>query len=180
MNENRKYQLSPSWNTERPIGISRSITNWVAQLRDWLPNPIGGVLWGGLAASWANAHIPWYVGITRTPEPYNIGINDSEGKGKFEKGSAYWTFETVTNLVNLFYRNSIDEVFPVWEKWEDDLYAVQPAIEKTALELHGDDPELACEFLTTYSCTKGLEALEIAENMIPHLLTVIARKNTGI
>jgi dipeptidase len=180
LNENRQYQLSPSWNRERVIGISRSVTNWVAQLRGWLPNPIGGVLWGGLAASWANAHIPWYAGITKTPEAYNVGINAPGGISEYDGNSAYWIYETVTSLVNLFWRNTIDEVLPVWRTWEDQLFAAQPTVEKTALELYRENPALATEFLTSYSNAKGIEALEMAKGMIPKLLTIIARRNTGI
>jgi dipeptidase len=177
---NRKYQLSPSWNRERPIGISRSVTNWVAQLRGWLPNPIGGVLWGGLAAAWANAHVPWYVGITKTPEPYNKGtVLKGIGVG-YDENSAYWVYETVTNLVNLFYRMTIDEVLPVWEAWEDRLYAMQPSVEGAALELYEKDKDLAIEYLTSYSNAKGLEALNMGKEMIKKLLTIIARNNSGL
>ena len=115
LNKERQYQLSPSWNRERILGISRSVTNWVAQLRSWLPNPIGGVLWGGVAASWANAHIPWYVGITKTPEPYNVGTNTCNRLSEYDSNSAYWVYRTVSSLVNLFWRNTIDEVQPVWK-----------------------------------------------------------------
>lgn len=180
LNEDRQYQLSPSWNKERIIGISRSITNWVAQLRGWLPNPIGGLLWGGLAAAWANAHVPWYAGITRTPTAYNIGTNNPHGSSQYDSKSAYWVYETVTCLVNLFYRNTIDEVLPVWEAWEDKLFKIQPTIEKTALELYEKDPELAVDFLTSYSNAKGTEAHEMAKAMIHKLLTIIAKHNTGI
>jgi dipeptidase len=179
-NKDRHYQLSPSWQKERPIGISRSVTNWVAQLRDWMPNPIGGVLWGGIAAAWATAHIPWYVGITKTPEPYNIGTNVPGEGGEYEEGSAYWTFETVTNLVNLFYRGTIDMVLPVWLEWEDDLFKMQSHIEKTANSLYEVDEELAKKYLTGYSNSKGLEALDMAKDMIPKLITRIARHCTAI
>jgi dipeptidase len=180
INKKRQYQLSPSWNTERPIGISRSRLNWVAQLRSWLPNPIGGVLWGGIGAAWANGHVPWYVGITKTPAPYNIGTNDRIGKGTYEEGSAYWVYETVANLVNLFWRNTIEDVLPIWEEWENKLYRLQPSVEKAALELYGKKPDLAVKYLTSYSCSKGVEALEMAKAMIPKLISTIASKNTGI
>jgi dipeptidase len=180
INKDRNYQLSPSWNTERPIGIARSVNNWVAQLRGWLPDPIGGVLWAGIGAAWANGHAPWYAGVTRTPEAYNLGTNDSEGNGVHDEESAYWVFEAVTNLVNLFYRNTIGEVLPVWEEWEDRLFEMQPSVEKAALELYEEDPVLALEYLTGYSNARGSESLEMAREMIPRLLTVIAGKNTGI
>jgi dipeptidase len=180
MNQERKYQLSPSWSIERPIGIARSANNWVVQLRDWLPNPIGGLLWGGLGAAWANGHTPWYAGITKTPEAYNNGKNNSIGRGTYDEESAYWAFETVTNLVNLFYRNTIDQVLPVWEEWEDHLFEMQHTVEKVALELYEKDPELALDYLTGYSNLKGSEALEMARDMITKLLTLIAVKNTGL
>jgi len=190
LDEKRQYQLSPSWNRERIIGISRSIANWVAQLRSWLPNPIGGVLWGGLAAAWANAHIPWYAGITKTPAAYNIGtvklskwIGGIDGWEKcqsdYDSSSAYWIYESLTNLANLFYRNTIDEVRPVWEMWEDKLFETQPIMEEVALELYKKDKNRAMEFLTSYSNAKGIEALEMAKDMISKLLTIIARCNSG-
>jgi dipeptidase len=180
LDENFQYQFSPSWNTERIIGTSRSITSWVAQLRDWMPNPIGGVLWGGIAAAWATAHIPWYVGITKTPEPYNIGTNEQNGRSEYDPNSAYWTYRTISTLVNLFYRMTIDDVLPFWERWEDKLYSVQPAIEKTALELYKTDKSLAIEYLTDYSCSKAIEAMKIAKNMIPKLITKITINDGGV
>jgi dipeptidase len=141
---------------------------------------IGGLLWGGLGVAWACGHVPWYVGIITTPEAYKKGINDNRGQGAYDGGSAFWAFETVTNLVNLFYTSTIDLVKPVWMEWEEKLYRLQPTIEKTALELYRKDQDLAVEFLTNYSNLKGTEAFEIARKMIVKLLTVIARKNTGL
>jgi dipeptidase len=162
----------------------------VAQLRNWLPNPIGGVLWGGLAAAWANAHVPWYSGITRTPAKYNVGTVKSskwtggidgweECQSEYDDNSAYWIYETLTNLTNLFYRNTIDEVQPVWEDWENRLFEMQPIIEKTAFELYKKDKNHAIEFLTSYSNCKGIEALDMAKSMIFKLLTIIARRSSG-
>jgi hypothetical protein len=75
---------------------------------------------------------------------------------------------------------TIDEVLPVWEKWEDKLYAMQPAVEKTALELYEKDKSLAADFLTDYSCSRATEALEMAKNMIPKLITKITVLDGGV
>ena len=82
--------------------------------------------------------------------------------------------------MNLFYTATKDEVIPIWRKWEDKLYALQPVIEKVALELYAKDPDLAVEFLTSYSCAKASEALEMAKEMTIRLHTIISHYNAPL
>jgi dipeptidase len=181
INKNRQYQLAPIWGTERLIGTTRAVTTYCVQLRSWMPNEVGGLLWAGLSEGATSGRIPWYSGITRTPKPYTIGIQE-EGpvasapfKGShYDKDSAYWIFRELSNLVNLFYHATQGEVIPIWREWEEKLYKLQPSIEKVALELHDKDPELAAEFLTTYSCAMANEALDMAKDMIPRVHTILA------
>lgn len=98
----------------------------------------------------------------------------------YDERSAYWNFRVISNLVNLFYTATKDEVIPVWRAWEDELYRIQPFIEKVALELDKNDPKLAKEFLTFYSNSKALEALKITKNMITRLYTIISHYNGSI
>jgi dipeptidase len=187
INENRQYQLAPIWGKERLIGTARAATTWCAQLRSWMPNPIGGVLWAGLSEGATSGRLPWYVGMTKTPEPYTIGIQ-KEGPiaskpflgSIYNEESAFWVFRVVTNLVNLFYTATKGEVIPVWRKWEDKLYELQPVVEKAALALYKEDPKLAVEFLTSYSNSKALEALEMAREMTVRLHTIIAHYNAPL
>ena len=187
INENRQYQLAPIWGKERLIGTPRAVTTWCAQLRSWMPNPIGGVLWAGLSEGATSGRLPWYVGMIRTPEPYTIGIQE-EGPiatkpfsgSIYDEHSAYWVFRVVSNLVNLFYTATKSEVIPVWRKWEDKLYELQPVVEKAALALYEEDPKLAVEFLTSYSNSKALEALEMAKEMTVRLHTIIAHYNAPL
>jgi len=184
VNSRRQYQLAPVWGEERIIGTTRAVTTYVAQLRSWMPNPIGGVLWAGLGEAATSAHIPWYCGITRTPEPYTVGTQ-KEGSfapspfsgSIYDERSAAWNFRVISNLVNLFYFATKDEVIPVWDHWEQKLYKLQPAIEKAATELYEKDKSEAIEFITDYSCTKANEALEMAKTMITRLHTIIAHYN---
>ena len=184
INKRRQYQFAPVWGEERIIGTPRAVTTYVAQLRSWLPNPIGGVLWAGLGESATSAHIPWYCGITRTPEPYTVGTQkegsyfaDPFSGSVFDERSAAWNFRVLSNLVNLFYSALEDEVIPVWDDWEQRLCRLQPAIEKVATELYDKDASEAVEFITDYSCSKAGEALEVAKTMIKRLHTIIAHYN---
>ena len=53
-------------------------------------------------------------------------------------------------------------------------------MERTALDLYGDDPELAVEFLTSYSCAKATEALDMAKRMTARLHTIISHFNAPL
>ncbi len=98
----------------------------------------------------------------------------------YDDRSAYWIFRVVTNLVNLFYTATKDEVIPVWREWEERNFRLQPAIEKVVLELYKEDPDLAVEFLTGYSCCKASEALEMARKMTDRLHTIISHYNAPL
>ena len=186
ISEERKYQLAPIWGTERIIGTPRAVTNWCAQLRDWMPDPVGGLIWAGIGEGATAGRIPWYVGIKETPKPYTIGTRpyrptrDPQAMNEYDPKSAYWNFRIVTNLVNLFYTATKDEVIPVWRAWEETNFRLQDAVEKTALELYREDPELAAEFLTSYSGAKAMEALEMAKSMTIRLHTIISHFNAPL
>ncbi|MHA1286508.1 MAG: C69 family dipeptidase, partial [Candidatus Thorarchaeota archaeon] len=184
INDERRYQLAPNWGMERLIGTPRSVTNWCLQLRGWMPNPIGGLLWASIGEGATTPRIPWYVGIKETPEPYTIGTikqrKSPTDYNVYNPDSAYWQFRIITNLVNLFYTATKDEIIPKWRKWEETNYKLQEAVEKTALELYETDPELAIEFITTYSNAKATEALEIAKKMTVKLHSIISHYNSPL
>jgi dipeptidase len=98
----------------------------------------------------------------------------------YDERSAYWIFRIVTNLVNLFYTATKDEVIPAWRAWEERNFRLQSAVEKVALELYGQDPELALDFITNYSCCRANEALEMARKMTARLHTIVSHYNAPL
>ena len=186
INNNREYQLAPNWGTGRLIGTPRSITNWCAQLRAWMPNPIGGLIWAGISEGATTGRIPFYCGVKETPKAYTTGTrafvhrSDPTMMNPYDPDSAYWRFRVVTNLVNLFYTATRNEVIPRWRQWERENYRYQSAVEKTALTLYEEDPELARGFLTMYSCAKAGEALKIAKELTDRLHTIISHYNAPL
>jgi dipeptidase len=169
------YRYAPAWGRSRIIGCPQTIASWVVQCRDFLPNAIGGVIWAGLAATAACAHIPFYACTTRTPRAYQLG--ESGPGSRYMKESAYWKYETISNLMNLFYQVAADVVRPEWEAMETLFFALQPQIEQTALSLLKQDPKLSAEFLTGYSNGLALQALEKADEIIETLYTRYALVN---
>ena len=87
--------------------------------------------------------------------------------------------EILGNMHNLFYQGTYDLVRPVWDAFEEGLYAHQPAVEAAAMMLHqqGKQEEVA-EFLTDYSYGTGLRALETGKQMLQNLWTRVSLINT--
>jgi dipeptidase len=169
------YRLSPAWCKSRIIGCPQTVTSWVAQCRAGMPDAIGGVLWAGLTAAASSPHLPFYAHNIRTPRPYQIG--DAGDKSVYLPDSAYWLYENIGNLMNLFYQATVDLVKPVWNTFDARQYANQAAVEATALVLFKKDPAAAVEYLTAYSNGIALEALEMGQDMLGKLFTRLALLN---
>ena len=135
---------------ERPVSTQQTGFTFVSQSRSWLPDPIGGVYWYGVDDTYFTCYIPLYCCITELPESYTIG-----GLQKFSWDSAWWVFNFVANYANLRYSDMRPDIQAAQRELEGTLLALQPAVEKTALELHRTDPQLMIRYLTDYSVAHG-------------------------
>ena len=131
---------------ERPISTQQSGFTFVSQSRSWLPDPVGGVYWYGVDDTYLCCYVPLYCGINALPESYAVG-----SLGTFSWDSAWWVFNFVANYANLRYSDMCPDIQAVQRELEGQLLALQPAVEKTALELAKTDPELMTRYLTDYS-----------------------------
>lgn len=169
------YCYAPAWSRNRVIGCPQAIATWVTQSRNWLPDGIGGVIWAGLAASAAGPHIPFYASCMYTPDDFQRGNSDE--KSEYMDNSAYWQFETIGNIMNLFYYGTRDLVIPVWEEFDRKNINNQETIEARALELFQQSREKSAEYLTIYSNQIAIKSLEMAHVMLRKLFTRIALLN---
>ena len=130
---------------ERPISTQQSGFTFVSQSRDWLPDPIGGVYWYAVDDTYLCCYVPLYCGIDALPESYTVG-----SLGKFSWDSAWWVFNFVANYANLRYSDMCPDIQAVQRELEGHLLALQPAVEKTAVELSKTNSELMTRYLTDY------------------------------
>ncbi|MBU0641186.1 MAG: C69 family dipeptidase [Planctomycetes bacterium] len=131
---------------ERPISTQQTGFTFVSQSRDWLPNPIGGVYWYAVDDTYFCCYVPLYCGIDALPESYTVG-----SLGEFSWDSAWWVFNFVANYANLRYADMRDDIWVVQRDLEGTLLALQPAVERAAVELARSDPQLLTRYLTDYS-----------------------------
>jgi dipeptidase len=156
---------------ERPISTQQTGFSFVSQSRVGLPDAVGGVLWYGLDDTYFSCYVPLYCGIDALPESYTVGQLN-----KFSWDSAWWVFNFVANYANLRYADMRPDIQAVQKKLEGELFALQPAVEKTAVELTRSDPELATRYLTDYSVTHAEQVVQRWKALGEHL---IAKYNDG-
>jgi dipeptidase len=140
---------------ERQISTQQTAFSFVSQSRDFMPDPVGGLLWYGFDDTYFTVYFPLYCGIEAIPESYTVGSDQ-----KFTWESAWWVFNFVSNIANLKYSYMIEDIQKVQNELEGLSLALQPAVEKTALELFKTDQALMIRYLTDYSITRGEAAVE--------------------
>ncbi len=151
---------------ERPISTQQTGFSFVSQSRAGLPDPIGGVLWYGVDDTYTTCYVPLYCGIDALPESYTVG-----GLGNFSWDSAWWVFNFAANYANLRYSYMIDDIQAVQRDLERGFLALQPAVERTAVELHKTDPALMTRYLTDYSVSHAEMAVRRWRELGEFLLT---------
>ncbi len=137
---------------ERAIATQQTGFSFVAQMRDWLPDPIGGILWFGIDDAASSVYMPMYCGITKVPHSIEVGNGDML---TFSPSSAFWVFNTVSNRVYSRYSDMIVDVKKVQSELENKFFDFIPAIDDAAKVLYAKDPELARSFLTDFSVSQA-------------------------
>jgi dipeptidase len=138
---------------ERATSTQQTGFSFVAQMRSWLPNSIGGVLWFGVDDTYSTVYVPMYCGITKIPHAFSVGNGSMQ---EFTWESAFWLFNAVANYSYSRYSDMIKDVRRVQRKLESRFVADQPSIEAAALVLHEQAPRLAIDYLTDY-CNESTE-----------------------
>jgi len=133
---------------ERPIATQQSGFVFVAQLRSWFPNSIGGILWFGTDEAAHTVFTPMYCSITNIPECYKVGNGDLY---TFSWTSSFWIHNWVANMVYTKYNYMHEDVRKVQEEIETKFLENQDETDREALRKYTDSEADAITFLTKYS-----------------------------
>ncbi len=134
---------------ERPTATQQTGFTFVAQMRSWLPDYIGGVLWFGVDDAATGLYVPIYCGINTVPECYR---EDNGSLLEYSPTSAFWIYNGVANYAYSKYSYMFVDIKKVQTKWEDDFNALIPGIDKVAVGMKEVD---ARTFLTNFSCSQA-------------------------
>ena len=159
------YRLSPltfkvdgeEYFNERPISTQQAGFVFVAQMRDFLPDAVGGVLW--FATDDANMAVftPVYCCATEVPPCYKANGADYI---TFSWDSSFWVYNWVSNMIYPRYNLMIDDLKALQTEIEDHFAINQKGIEETAQGLLKKDFEQGVKYLTKYTQETAQSAFE--------------------
>jgi dipeptidase len=155
--------------------VSRGGYGMVAQLRSWLPAPIGGVYWFYLDNQHVSTYVPIYAGVQEISPLYKTYNPD-----KFEENSARWAIDFVDNLLYLKWQDAIKDLQAVRDPLEASFFAKQDSIDAKALELFKKDPEKAKKFLTEYTKAKMEATVKMYRELRELLITKYTNNKQGL
>lgn len=138
------------YTNERAIATQQTGFVIVPQMRNWLPDEIGGILWFGVDDADMAVFNPIYCSVTDAPECYRVGNGDMM---TFSWTSAFWIHNWVANMAYSKYSFMIQDIRSVQQELENGYKEMIPAIDKAACELYAKNPAEAVRFLTWYSTT---------------------------
>ena len=142
---------------ERPISTQQTAFTFVSQMRNWLPNPVGGVLWFGTDDANMAVFTPVYCCTNDVPECYDVETADAV---TFSEKSSFWLFNMVSNMVYPRYSALIGDLKKVQKMAEDAFEKNQPTVEAKAVELYNDNPPKAVAMLTKYTAEMAQSTME--------------------
>jgi len=140
---------------DRPISVQYCSYSWIAQLRDDMPDEIGGKVWFSLDIPRLTPRFPIYCGNLSLPESFNYC-----GQKHFSRQSAQWAFTRANRLALVNWGTGKEIVEPEVKKLEDKVFGETEYVETRAKELlaqdkknaeKGEPTQLCRDFLTEYS-----------------------------
>ncbi len=132
---------------ERVTATQQTGFSFISQMRSWLPNPIGGVIWFAVDDAASCVYVPFYCGISKTPSKWAEGYGDML---TYKEDAAFWVFNRVAHFAYLFYDRVMVDINKQQNEIESKFIEQQKYIDQVALNLHNETPLQAKEYLTDY------------------------------
>jgi len=158
---------SVAYCNERATSTQQTGFVFVAQARNWLPDPIGGIFWFSVDDTYTNCYAPMYCGMLKVPEPFAVGNGDML---TYSPTAAFWVFTFVSNWAYTKYNYMIKDIQKVQTRLENFFINATPGVDREALALWDESPMAAREYLTDYSVAMGNYTVDTWRELGQYLL----------
>lgn len=88
-------------NFKRTVSVAWCSYSFVAQLRDWLPDQVGGICWVSVDNPAQSPHIPVFCGTTALPEAFGRC-----GQKKYDEGAWLWQYRRANKLATVAWQRT--------------------------------------------------------------------------
>lgn len=90
---------------KRTVSVAWCSYSFVAQLRDWLPDEVGGICWVALDNPGQSPRVPVFCGTTRMPKAYSTC-----GQKGYNENAALWQYRKANKLATVAWQRTKDEM----------------------------------------------------------------------
>ncbi|MCD8102712.1 MAG: C69 family dipeptidase [Alistipes sp.] len=131
---------------ERAIATQQTGFWFVSQSRNWLPDPVGGILWFGVDDAATSSLTPIYCSVTDVPECFR------EGNGhmlEYSETAAFWIYNRVAQFAYLRYNVVGKAVRDAVDEWENEILEEVEKVDRVASRYRSVAKQK--KYLTDYS-----------------------------
>ena len=151
----------------RAISLTRCEHVCVGQVRGWLPNEVGGVLWYAGTAADTSCFIPFYVGGEYVSEIMNTKAGS---RMEFTRDAYWWATAAVMNHANLMWSYMIKDINERQQFYENRAFEMMVGVDAAATALMQTNPELARKFLADYAHQNAVEVRDAWWDLLDFLI----------
>jgi dipeptidase len=155
--------------------VSRGGYGMVAQLRSWLPDPIGGVYWLYLDNQYVSTYVPIYAGVDKISPYYTTYDPD-----QFAENSARWLIDFVDNLLYLRWQEAIKDLRTLRDPLEAGFFQRLKDSDAKAMDLYKQDPSQAQAYLSLITSERMDAVIEMYKKLRVLLITKYTNNRLGL
>jgi len=159
--------------TERVRGIAaiQCAYSHIIQLRDWLPDEVGGVAYFAFDNPAQSPRIPIYSGTLRLPKSFGIC-----GQNRYREDAAIWSFRETNRIATINWDRTRGLIEPQVGKFEDMIFDQAPQVEEIATRLIKEGKiQEAQEYLTNHTNNFAAMTMRRWQELKAELWTIFAR-----
>ena len=154
---------------ERPISTQQTGFTFVGQMRSWLPDMIGGIVWWGNDDANMVPYTPIYCGVDKVPQCYER-IDGVQDDVTFSWESAFWLQNTVSNMVYPYYSKIYPDLRAAIDRLDNKYPTEMTSVEDVAKQLCEQYPDAAQAVLTKYSLKAADEMMTEWDKLYKYLV----------
>jgi dipeptidase len=158
---------APEYCNERATSTQQTGFVFVAESRNWLPDPIGGIFWFGVDDAATTVFNPIYCGILDVPECFKVGNGDML---TYSPTSAFWIFNTVANFCYSRYDLMSADALKVQKQLESKYISETGAVDDAAKNQYSNDVWKSREYLTNYSINSAQNTFDQWKKLSEYLI----------
>lgn len=137
-----------SYHWQRQISQVQCEYSIIAQVRGFMPDEVGALLWYGAEAPDTTCYVPFWASQSVISDTMNSKAGSHQ---QFTRDSYWWAISTVSTYADLKWSYMIQDINKMQAEYETEVINNMPVIESVVIDLLAKDRDAAIRFLTNYA-----------------------------